>query len=327
MTVSFAKLYLDSYCQLLEVLKKRMAAPMAVNSQPQPRPFLRWAGGKGRLAETLLSSIPSSFFLSQYRYFEPFLGGGALMFALGHVTSDRFVPGKRIIINDSNPELIHTYIAVRDDIESLIRKLHLLSQDISKSAFLRIRSSNPSSEIARAARFIYLNKTCFNGLWRVNNNGDFNVPWAGLKSPKILDEVNLRIASSRLQGATISVGRYQEIIKFAKKGDLVYLDPPYLPLSTTSNFSKYAKEDFGPLDHYSLAGAIDGLTAQGVRVILSNSDTSLTRDIFGNSLYLHKISVQRMIPARSSSRQKVSEIIGTNFPISARSMPSRLQKI
>jgi DNA adenine methylase len=299
--------------------------PMHIGSQP--RPFLRWAGGKGRLAEALLSSIPNSFFSTSNNYFEPFLGGGALMFALGNSKSKKYLPGKRIVINDSNPELVCTYIVVRDDIEALIRKLHLLSDDTSKSAFLKIRSSKPSSELGRAARFIYLNKTCFNGLWRVNNNGDFNVPWAGLKSPKILDEVNLRIASTRLKGSTISVGNYQESLKFVSKGDLVYLDPPYLPLSTTSNFSKYAKEDFGPLDHYSLAGVIDGLTSQGVRVILSNSDTTLTRRIFGESLYLHKVSVQRMIPARSSSRLRVNEIIGTNFRISKHCELSRLQVI
>ena len=294
---------------------------------PQPRPFLRWAGGKGRLAELLLSSIPNSFFSNSNTFFEPFLGGGALMFALGNPKSKQYVPGKRIVINDSNPELICTYIAVRDDIDALISKLHVLSRDTSKSAFIKIRSSKPNSELARAARFIYLNKTCFNGLWRVNNNGDFNVPWAGLKSPKILDEANLRIASTRLRGSLISTGNYQETLKFVSKGDLVYFDPPYLPLSTTSNFSKYAKEDFGPLEHFSLAGVIDGLTSQGVRVILSNSDTTLTRRIFGDSLYLHKVSVQRMIPARSSSRLKVNEIIGTNFRISKQSELSKLQII
>jgi DNA adenine methylase len=290
------------------------------NLPSQPRPFLRWAGGKRQIVNLLVDTIPNSFFSSNSRYFEPFLGGGALVFALGDSGSSKYIPGERIFINDSNPELICTYFAVRDDIELLVKKLKSLSRNTSKKAFLEVRASRPRNEIGRAARFIYLNKTCFNGLWRVNNDGQFNVPWAGLKSPKVFDEYNLRVASERLQGSQIFVGNYQTPLSLVQRGDLVYLDPPYLPLSSTSNFSKYAKEGFGILDHYALSGVIDGLTAQGVRVILSNSDTPLTRKIFGNSLSLHQVSVQRMIPAKSESRQRVNEVIGTNFSISTNAL-------
>lgn len=280
-----------------------------------PKPFLRWAGGKRQIVDLLVNIMPSTFFTSDRNFFEPFLGGGALMFALGNSDSKKFVPGVRVIINDSNPELVCTYIAVRDEVELLSKKLKSLSRDTSKHAYLRIRASKPRTEIGIAARFIYLNKTCFNGLWRVNNQGNFNVPWAGLKSPKVFDEQNLQIASKRLKASTILIGNYQKALSTAARGDVVYLDPPYLPINSTSNFSKYAKEDFGIIDHYSLCGIIDGLTTQGVRVILSNSDTPLTRKIFGDTLSLHQVSVQRMIPAKSESRNRVNEIIGTNFSI------------
>jgi len=290
----------------------------------RPKPFLRWAGGKRQIVDVLKDSIPNSIFSADRNYFEPFLGGGALMFALGDSSDNKFIPGNRVFINDSNPVLVCTYIAVRDEVELLSKKLAILSRNTSKQSYLRIRASAPRSEIARAARFIYLNKTCFNGLWRVNNEGKFNVPWAGLKAPKVFDEYNLRVASERLKGSKILVGNFQKALVAAERGDLVYLDPPYLPLSSTSNFSKYAKDDFGILDHYALSGVIEGLTAQGIHVILSNSDTPLTRKIFGDSLSLHKISVQRMIPAKSESRNRVDEIIGTNFPIAA---DSRLRNL
>jgi len=293
----------------------------------RPKPFLRWAGGKRQIVDALKDSIPNSIFSADKNYFEPFLGGGALMFALGDSSANKFIPGNRVFINDSNPELVCTYIAVRDEVELLSKKLAILSGDTSKESYLRIRASAPRSEIARAARFIYLNKTCFNGLWRVNNEGKFNVPWAGLKAPKVFDEYNLRVASERLKGSKISVGNFQKALVAAERGDLVYLDPPYLPLSSTSNFSKYAKDDFGILDHYALSGVIEGLTAQGIHVILSNSDTPLTRKIFGDSLSLHKISVQRMIPAKSESRNRVNEIIGTNFPIAADSKLRNLRVV
>lgn len=279
-----------------------------------PQPFLRWAGGKRKLVDSLIRSFPGAFANSKNDFYEPFVGGGALMLALGDKSLPVFVPGNRLKINDSNPDLIATYITIRDDVQALINKLEILSRDVSKKAFLRVRADQPRNYVSKAARFIYLNKTCFNGLWRVNNKGEFNVPWGKLKNPKIIDCENLWAVHTRLQGARISTGPYQSALESAKKSDLVYLDPPYIPLSTSSSFSKYAKEDFGILDQYALAGVIDGLTARGVHVILSNSDTPLTRKIFGDSLALHQIAVQRTISAKASSRKPVYEVIGTNFP-------------
>lgn len=284
-----------------------------------PQPFLRWAGGKRKLVESLIRSFPSSFSNSKNDFYEPFVGGGALMLALGDKSLPVYVSGNRLLINDSNPDLVATYFAIRDDAQTLIKKLEVLARDVSKKAFLRVRADQPRDDVSRAARFIYLNKTCFNGLWRVNSKGKFNVPWGQLKNPKILDSENLWAVHTRLQGAHISTGPYQSALESARKGDLVYLDPPYIPLSASSSFSKYAKEDFGILDQYALAGVIDGLTSRGVYVILSNSDTPLTRKIFGDSLALHQISVQRTISARASGRKPVNEVIGTNFPTASSS--------
>jgi DNA adenine methylase len=284
-----------------------------------PQPFLRWAGGKRKLVDSLVRSFPSSFANSKNDFYEPFVGGGALMLALGDKGLPVYVSGNRLLINDSNPDLVATYITIRDDAQTLIKKLEVLARDVSKKAFLRVRADHPRDDVSRAARFIYLNKTCFNGLWRVNSKGEFNVPYGQLKNPKILDSENLWAVHARLQGTHISTGPYQSALERAQKGDLVYLDPPYIPLSASSSFSKYAKEDFGILDQYALAGVIDGLTSRGVYVILSNSDTPLTRKIFGDSLALHQITVQRTISAKASSRKPVNEVIGTNFPTASSS--------
>jgi DNA adenine methylase len=291
----------------------------------KPQPFLRWAGGKRKLVETLVKSFPISFVKSTGNFYEPFVGGGALMLNLGDTNSKYYIPGSRLIINDSNPDLIAAYQVIQDIPEKLINVLIKISQDKTKNEFLRIRAEKPKNEIMRAARFIYLNKTCFNGLWRVNSKGQFNVPWGKLKNPRIFDEENIMAVSARLKDATITCCSYQTALEKSSKGDLVYLDPPYIPLSSSASFSKYAKEDFGILDQYALSGVIDGLTSKGVQVILSNSDTSLTRKIFGNSLSLHQISVARTISANASSRKPVNEVIGVNFSIASSSQLHNLK--
>lgn len=280
-----------------------------------PSPFLRWAGGKRRLAETIVNMFPGDFKPLVNRFHEPFLGGGAVTFFLGNPENRFLVPGKQLFLNDLNEDLTITYTAIRDDVERLIRELEVLSRDTTKKKFEEIRSVVPRNEIKRAARFIYLNKTCFNGLWRVNSKGEFNVPWGKLKNPLIYSEDNLKAANERLRNSKITNVSFSTALEQAVKGDVVYLDPPYVPLNSTSNFSKYAKEDFGILDQYALAGVINGLTDKGVRVILSNSDTPLTRKIFGDFLYLHKITAGRSISAKASSRGDVTEIVGVNYKI------------
>ena len=292
-----------------------------------PKPFLRWAGGKRKLTPIIEELFPSNFQGTNNLFFEPFMGGGALTFYLGNRNLKNFVPGKNLVLNDINPDLISTYQVLRDSVEELILELKVRSKDLSKDAFEKMRALKPKTDIVKAARFIYLNKTCFNGLWRVNNKGEFNVPWGKLRNPKIYDENELRLVSARLRGSKIINVNFATAVQEASKGDLVYFDPPYIPLSDSSSFSKYAKDDFGILDHFSLSGVIKGLTSRGVNVILSNSDTALTRKIYGDILDLRQLSVQRSISASSSSRILVKEILGVNFPVSKQYRFSKLKAV
>jgi DNA adenine methylase len=292
-----------------------------------PQPFLRWAGGKRRLTNLLIQAFPPGFDPMQNKFFEPFIGGGALMFATGNKSAELFIPGKNICINDSNPDLVIVYRVIKNQLPELLKELEKLSRDLSKEEFERIRSSSPKTNVSRAARFIYLNKTCFNGLWRVNSSGQFNVPWGKLKNPLIFDPMNLEACRKRLAGSKITSGGFAEAVKSAKRNDLVYFDPPYLPLSPSSSFSQYAKDNFGVPDHEELAETIDRLTRKGVSVILSNSDTPETRRIFGKTLTLRQILMNRSISAAAHARTPVNEVIGTNFAVKKGSEISELKVI
>ena len=290
-----------------------------------PKPFLRWAGGKRKLAPIIEDLFPINFNSSENYFYEPFVGGGALNFYLGNRNVKNFIDGTNLVINDINPDLMITYQVVKNSVEELITALERLSKNLSKTAFENIKTYKPKTDVNKAARFIYLNKTCFNGLWRVNSKGEFNVPWGKLKNPKIFDANELRLASKRFKGAKIRNVNYTTAVQDASRGDLVYFDPPYIPLSSSSSFSKYAKDDFGKMDHYALSGVIEGLTSKGVHVILSNSDTPQTREIYGSILDLRQIEVQRSISAAASSRVIVKEILGVNFPVAKQSIFSNLK--
>lgn len=299
-----------------------------MNSKPAPLlPFLRWAGGKRKLVPVVQMMMPTNYDGRTQKFYEPFLGSGALMLALWDRDSKFFVPGRNLVINDTNPDLILTYKVIRDDVESLISTLKRYPKTIDQEKYNKYKNRKPKTDAGKAARFIFLNRTCFNGLWRVNAAGIFNVPWSKNENPKIYDESQLRLVSRRLKGALILNESFSFAVNSAKKGDLVYFDPPYLPISKTSSFSQYAKENFGEFDHYALAGTIAGLTERGVRVILSNSDTPLTRHIFGELLHLHQIKVHRSISAKSSSRGKVKEIIATNYFVPEKNIHERLKRI
>jgi DNA adenine methylase len=279
-----------------------------------PTPFLKWAGGKRKLAPLLIESFPSSFDGHKHRYFEPFIGGGALAFALGDTSKDFFIPGKNLFINDMNPELVITYQVIRDDVSALIKELGRLSNKINEKIYYEMRASSPRGKVKRAARFIFLNKTCFNGLWRVNSKGEFNVPFGKAKNPTLFSEENLRACSARLQESTITLGGFEDAIKRARKGDLVYFDPPYIPLTPSASFSQYSKENFGTKDHERLQSTIQSLTDRGVFVLLSNSDTPLTRKTFRKSLTLRRILMARNISSSGNNRKPVFEILGMNYP-------------
>lgn len=278
-----------------------------------PAPFLRWAGGKRRLLPELHAALPSTF----KRYYEPFLGGGALFWSLDH-------PGQQCILGDLTADLVASYEQLRDHPDQLIELLHQHGQDTSKDAFLALRASAPAAAVERAARFITLNRTCFNGLYRVNASGQFNVPWGQLKNPTVCDEPLLRADANKLAGTTIRGGGYAETAADARRGDFVYLDPPYIPASDTSNFAAYAKDGFGPRDQEQLAAFIDELTKRGVHVMLSNSDTPLTRQIY-RGMDLHTVTVHRSISAKASARGTVTEVLGVNYPLDHMRDPAGLR--
>lgn len=298
---------------------------MSVEVQPQP--FLRWAGGKRRLVALIANSFPTKIDYSSAHYYEPFLGGGALAFYIGHKESPFYIPGSRIHLSDTNPDLISAYQVLRDDPLTLMKHLAKLGKQTDREAFEKARASRPTSKIEIAARFIYLNKTCFNGLWRVNSKGEFNVPWGKLQNPRIFDESIFKANSIRLRGAKIAKRDFLSQLKLAQKGDLVYLDPPYIPLSSSSSFSKYSKLDFNISNHEQLANCIESLTKRGVFVVLSNSDTSETRRIFGEFMNLYQISVGRSISANSESRKRVNEVIATNYEVESLSEIGLLKRI
>jgi len=235
------------------------------------------------------------------------------MFALGNPESELYISGKNLFINDMNPELTNTYEVIRDNVGALIKELEILSRRINEKTFYEIRATVPRSKVARAARFIYLNKTCFNGLWRVNSKGEFNVPFGKSKNPSLFNEENLRACSKRLKGSTISNQSFEKAVRKARKGDLVYFDPPYIPLSPSASFSAYAKEGFGLNEQQLLAETIFELNQKGVYVLLSNSDTPLTRKIFKRVLTLRRILMARTISSSGSTRNPVYEVLGMNY--------------
>ena len=241
------------------------------------------------------------------------------MIRLGDISSPFYVDGSHLHINDINPDLVLTYKSIQKSPTKLMNELDRIAKKKNEAEFYKIREWEPSGSIQRSARFIYLNKTCFNGLWRVNSSGKFNVPFGKLKNPLIYDRDNILAISHRLKGATITNLPFANAVDQAKEGDLVYFDPPYIPLNASSSFAQYAKDGFGLMDQYALAGVIEGLTNRGVNVILSNSDTPETREIFGNILSLHQISAPRSISANASSRGNVKEVIGLNFKINNKS--------
>lgn len=342
----------ESEAGLIERLQYTLVVPR------ECLPFLKWAGGKRKITGLLHESFPKAFFEEGGNFFEPFVGGGALVLSLGDHAGTLSVPGERIFINDMNPDLVITYEVIRDDVLALMQKLDFMEKELKTlrlpeviaeekerikkegqedtepdeeysraDYFYRIRAEEPEDRVDIAARLIFLNKTCFNGLWRVNSKGKFNVPFGHHKNPSLYDKENLQECHRRLQGATISHKEFNQAVAEAKKGDLVYFDPPYIPLNLTSSFSQYSKNDFGLEEQQKLAETIELLTKRGVYVILSNSDTPETREIFGEVVKLRRILMSRFISASGNNRNSVYEVIGTNFDVEDSSALALLESI
>ncbi len=274
-----------------------------IDEEPQrARPFLKWAGGKRQLVPRLLDGLPAA---PKGRYYEPFVGGGALFFEI-HPKLDSWCTRSRI--SDQNAELATCYQQIRDDVEGVI--FHLRDHPYEQAHYYKTRSLDPEkmSPAARAARMIYLNRAGFNGLYRVNAAGKFNVPFGRYVNPTICDEGNLRACRDALQGAAISRGDFEVQVESAEEGDLVYFDPPYDPASASSNFTAYTSGGFSSEDQERLRDCFRRLAEKGVNVMLSNSDTPRTRLLYEGH-HVEAVQARRAINSKGGSRGAVGEII------------------
>ncbi|MCL2778895.1 MAG: DNA adenine methylase [Polyangiaceae bacterium] len=266
---------------------------------PTPRPFLKWVGGKTQLLDQLCPLLPEMF----GRYFEPFVGGAALFFALRP---------PRASLRDVNEELIDCYRAIRDEVDSVIEALG--EHRYERKYYYIVRELDPRSlpRARRAARTIFLNKTGFNGLYRVNSAGRFNVPFGRHTNPAICDEDNLRSCSLALQGVELEVRDFRQIVKDTAPGDFVYFDPPYAPISDTADFISYAVGGFGWADQENLAEAFSDLTKKGVYAMLSNSNAPGIRDLYAG-FTIEEVSAVRSVNSNISRRGKIAEIVVRNY--------------
>ena len=276
----------------------------------RPRPFVKWVGGKRQLLKQFKELglyPPEDFNPNTAIYFEPFVGGGAVFFDL--------FP-QRAVLFDLNYELIITYNVIKNDVENLIKSLKKHRHN--KEYFLNLRIKNPKklSDLNIASRFIYLNRTCFNGLYRVNKNGEFNVPFGSYKKPLVCDEENLRKIHKVLQRIDIFCDDYKKVLNMAKKGDFIYLDPPYYPINGTSNFTSYTSNDFLEKEQEELKDVFVQLHKKGCFVMLSNSDTPFINKLYsklGRKIKVHKIKANRMINSNSKKRGKINEVLVINY--------------
>lgn len=271
-------------------------------------PLVKWAGGKTTLLTRIRALIPDV----NGTYYEPFLGGGAVYLDLQ--------PG-RAVVADTNAELIALYTAVRDQPEALMRILDRHQAHVTdRSYYYTLRTQTPAEMFPEeiAARFIYLNKTCYNGLYRVNRSGQFNVPFGRFATPPTLyDRVNLLSISALLQHAVLLHADYHEALASARRGDFVYLDPPYHPASTTANFTSYTPLGFGDDDQQALADEVHRLTQAGVDVLISNSDTPLIRTLYRRYV-MEEALVGRAINSRADRRKGAKELLIQNYaPVAA----------
>jgi DNA adenine methylase len=259
------------------------------------------------------------FDLTKQRFYEPFMGGGAVTWALADDPAAKGLKppkgkaGRPLILNDVNTDLVNVYQVVQTRAEELITRLAALEGDTGETAYYKARDTEPTDPLERAARMVFLNKLSFNGLHRVRGDGKFNVPYGQSAKSSIHNAVTLRACSDWLTFAEIRSGDFASALADVRAGDVVYLDPPYIPLSATASFSRYTKVDFGVLNQWALAGVIRGLVARGALVMLSNSNTELTREIFGRDLNLYAVSAQRSVGAASASRTKVEEVVGISY--------------
>ena len=275
----------------------------------EPKPFVKWAGGKRLLMPELEKNFPTKF----GTYVEPFLGGGAVMFDL--LTKESNL---KCNVSDLNSDLVLAYVTIRDRLEKLIESLENHSKNYHKDStgyYYEVRNQEPKNQIEKVSRLLFLNKTCFNGLYRVNSKGKFNVPLGRYTNPNIVNKENLQIVSKTLQSAKIKIScrDFGSIVKDAKKGDFVYFDPPYQPISDTANFTSYTHRDFTEDDLERLADLANQLNSKGCKVMLSNSNSKTVKKLFSSGWAIKEIKANRSINSNSQKRTGHKEIIIKNY--------------
>jgi DNA adenine methylase len=269
-------------------------------------PFLKWAGGKGQLLKQYIQYIPRKF----NNYIEPFVGGGAVFFYLinnGYINDD-----KEVVLIDSNDELINCYKIIKSNVTQLISVLNSSSFLNNEDIYYMIRDTNPQDPIEKAARTIYLNKTCFNGLYRVNSRGQFNVPFGKYANPLICNGKNLEAVSVVLSKVNLICDDFNKCLEFAKKDDFIYFDPPYQPLSKTANFTSYTKSCFDKQEQIRLYNVFNKLDNIGCKVMLSNSETDLIRELY-KKFRIQVVLANRAINCKASGRGKINELVILNY--------------
>lgn len=268
-------------------------------------PIVKWVGGKTKLLPELRARLPKTY----KRYFEPFVGGAALFFAL---------EPQDAVLGDMNDALIDTYRAVQQAVENVIEELAVhRKKHVRDDYYYEVRTAWNAGKwqmdaVGHAAAFIYLNKTCFNGLWRVNKKNEFNTPRGDYNNPKIFDPAALRAASKALKTTVLLEDGYAKTSEVASKGDFVYFDPPYDPISKTSNFTSYTKDGFGDEQQEALALHAETLHRRGVHVMLSNNDTPFIRNLY-KGFCIDTVQCGRSINSKGDKRGKVNEVIVTSY--------------
>lgn len=272
----------------------------AISSGAQP--FVKWAGGKRRLLNRIIPLVPPSF----RSYYEPFAGGAALFYAVaGRAT--------RCYLSDTNVELVLTYQVIRDRPKALIKRLKKYAASHSEETYYMVRGAGPRDPAGVAARFVYLNRTCFNGLYRVNKSGAFNVPFGRHRNPNIIQEQNIMACNELLRGATVTHQDFRTLGRRPKAGDFVYFDPPYHPTDEAS-FTAYTKEDFNEDDQVDLRDYARELHARGVFVMISNSKTRYIESLYrGKEFNRRRVQAPRLINCQAASRGCVDELLITNY--------------
>ncbi len=312
-------------CDAVKPMDARTKAASLINNEAKP--FLKWAGGKGQLLKEIEQYYPFAKDTTITKYAEPFVGGGAVLFDVlnKHAVDE-------VYISDINAELINTYITIRDNSDELISRLKAMESDYlakdadaRKKTYLEARARfnalkrDGIRDTEAASLMIFLNRTCFNGLYRVNKAGDYNVPMGAYKNPQICNEDNLLNVSKKLQNANIVCGDYKDSASFIDDKTFVYFDPPYRPLTKTANFTSYTEQLFDDNKQLELANFVQDLDNKGALIVISNSDPKNTdeNDNFFDDAYskqnIRRVAANRMINRNSDARGKINELLISNF--------------